>query len=351
MVLNIVDNIINKQKIIFSNLCKPAQIEYIIGIIGIISLSISCLTDSSNSKISDVCTDLLPYIATVSIATYILNALCKGGASIVSWFMIILPIVMIIISIYSKKKPEYFDIVDNLLKDVKEEYAENDKDYQETRYDKAYDDIEHFISTKPELKMFLYPKKNMETDEDNDRAEVILPEGKNFKKITESDIDAAGIDSKKIRSIQKHDDIIFILYINSNCTGNRQIYSENQHAINSRWENKIGSIYLFRKNYFDKWSKDPVQVYEKPEYEGKSTKLWILPNEKQARYNKSALEFVGINNNEISSLKNPKKKWIIKAYKADNFVGKYTLYDEDEFTLGKKMNNKITSIKITRNMS
>jgi len=323
MVLNMIKKISNKiienQTSIFANLCTPAQIEYVIGIISIVSLSISCLTQSTSSKISDVCTELLPYIITVTIVTFILNTLCKGGASYISWFMIILPIVLIITSITSKKTPE-------------------------ERF--------NYEVPKPALKMFLYPKEDMEIDEENneDKVEIILPEGKDAIKIRESDIQEIGIDPKKIKSIQKHDDIVFVLFINSDCTGNRQIYKEDLSKLSSKWKNRIGSIYLFRKASFKSLSGIPVQVFEKPEYEGKSASLWVLPTEKVAYYNKAALKFLKISNNEISSIKNPKNMWNIQVFKKDDFKGKFKVYQEDQFELNKEINNKITSIKITRNI-
>ncbi len=323
-IINILDRSNQTIITIFNSLCTPAKIEYVLGIIGIVSISISCLTQSSDSKLADACNLLIPHIFTVSIATYILNSLCKGGASIVSWIMIILPIITMIISICYKKKPQYLNTVEKFIQTT-----------------------EHY-SNKPALKVFLYPEINMESNQEDDKVEINLPAGKNSKKIHQGDIENAGIDSSKIKSIKKHDDIIMVLFKNPDCTGDKQIFTESLTKLNSRWQGKIGSIYLFRRKYFNKWSKDPVEVYEKPEYEGVGRKLWILPTETVGRYNKSALKFIGIDNNEISSMKIPKEKWIVKLYKADDFVGKYSIFNEDQFKFNKKINNKITSIQVLR---
>ena len=50
----------------------------------------------------------------------------------------------------------------------------------------------------------------------------------------------------------------------------------------------------------------------------------------------------------FSSMKIPKEKWIVKLYKADDFVGKYSIFNEDQFKFNKKINNKITSIQVLR---
>ena len=42
--------------------------------------------------------------------------------------------------------------------------------------------------------------------------------------------------------------------------------------------------------------------------------------------------------------------WNIQVFKKDDFKGKFKVYQEDQFELNKEINNKITSIKITRNI-
>jgi hypothetical protein len=134
MVLNTLEKItkkvLNKHQNVYPKLCTPAKIEYIIALIGLVSLSISCLTETSGSTFNDVCAELLPYILTATTYIYILNALCKGGASIFSWIIVLSPILVIISNIMTKTcllKPELFEEYDE------EEYNEDpdeDEDFK-----------------------------------------------------------------------------------------------------------------------------------------------------------------------------------------------------------------------------
>jgi len=302
---------------IFNKLCTPAKIEYVIGILSIVSLSFSCLTHSTESKISQICTIVIPHILTVAVSVYILNALCKGGASNIAWIIIIFPIISMILSIFTKKQKELY---------------------------KGF-------NKKPALPVFLYPERNFEENDEQNKATIYIPSNYLSKKTSEGQIEKAGIDAKKIVSIRKHDDSIIVLFTNPDCTGDREVFMNNIPKLPSRWENNIGSIYIFRKKHFNSWSRNPVRVYQKPEYEGKSTDLWILPTEKTSEYNKNHLDFLGIRDNEISSIKIPDKKWIVKAYDQPEFRGKYRLFNDHQFKLDKKINNKITSIKISRKLN
>jgi len=148
---NLANNVLNKQKNVFLKLCTPAKIEYIIALIALVSLSVSCLTESSGSTFNDACSEILPYIITTGLYLYILQVLCKGGASTFAWFIVLSPVLVLVSNVMTKTsllKPELyeeqdeienFDVVDKMLKDVKEEYAENDRDEDEDE-DEDFDD-------------------------------------------------------------------------------------------------------------------------------------------------------------------------------------------------------------------
>ena len=99
---NLANNVVNKHKNVFPKLCTPAKIEYIIAIIATVSLSISCLTETSGSTFNDVCAEILPYIITAGIYIWILQTLCKGGASIFSWIIVLSPIIVLVTKVLTK---------------------------------------------------------------------------------------------------------------------------------------------------------------------------------------------------------------------------------------------------------
>ena len=132
----ITKKVLNKHQNVYPKLCTPAKIEYIIALISLVSLSISCLTETSGSTFNDVCAELLPYILTATTYIYILNALCKGGASIFSWIIVLSPILVIISNIMTKTcllKPELFEEYDE------EEYHE-DEDENEDEEEEDFED-------------------------------------------------------------------------------------------------------------------------------------------------------------------------------------------------------------------
>jgi len=128
----ITKKVLNKHQNVYPKLCTPAKIEYIIALISLVSLSISCLTETSGSTFNDVCAELLPYILTATTYIYILNALCKGGASIFSWIIVLSPILVIISNIMTKTcllQPELFEEYDE------EEYNEDEDEDEEEEED------------------------------------------------------------------------------------------------------------------------------------------------------------------------------------------------------------------------
>ena len=143
-IINILDRSNHIIITIFNNLCTPAKIEYIIAIIATVSLSISCLTETSGSTFNDVCAEILPYILTAGIYIWILQTLCKGGASIFSWIIVLSPIIVLVTKVLTKtaylkselyEEEESFDVVDQMLKSA----VKGDEDYDEDD-DEEYDD-------------------------------------------------------------------------------------------------------------------------------------------------------------------------------------------------------------------
>ena len=148
MVLNTLEKItkkvLNKHQNVYPKLCTPAKIEYIIALIGLVSLSISCLTETSGSTFNDVCAELLPYILTATTYIYILNALCKGGASIFSWIIVLSPILVIISNIMTKTcllKPELFEEYDEEEYNEDEDEEEEEEDFEDPDEDEDFKKI------------------------------------------------------------------------------------------------------------------------------------------------------------------------------------------------------------------
>jgi hypothetical protein len=151
---NLANNVVNKHKNFFPKLCTPAKIEYIIALIATVSLSISCLTETSGSTFNDVCAEILPYILTAGIYIWILQSLCKGGASTFAWIIVLSPIIVLVTKVLTKTlylkselydEEESFDVVDQMLKSAvkgDEDYDEDDDEDEDEDEDEEYDDDE-----------------------------------------------------------------------------------------------------------------------------------------------------------------------------------------------------------------
>jgi len=140
----ITKKVLNKHQNVYPKLCTPAKIEYIIALISLVSLSISCLTETSGSTFNDVCAELLPYILTATTYIYILNALCKGGASIFSWIIVLSPILVIISNIMTKTcllKPELFEEYDEEEYNEDEDEEEEEEDFEDPDEDEDFKKI------------------------------------------------------------------------------------------------------------------------------------------------------------------------------------------------------------------
>ena len=139
MVIKTISKIVSNQKTIFNGLCSPAQIEYAISFLGISSLIISCITGNSSNQIKDACVDIIPYVIVSAFFIWILNALCKGGARIVSWAVVLAPLILMVTSILVKqdlvvKAPteKFYDSDDEswdeeLPEPFEDEYYDNDE--------------------------------------------------------------------------------------------------------------------------------------------------------------------------------------------------------------------------------
>ena len=98
----VVKTVISNSTKIFKGLCTPAQIEIVLSIIGISSLIISCLTNTPGNKFQIACIDAIPYSIVSIIFVFILNALCKGGAKIISWILVLAPLISILFTIFTQ---------------------------------------------------------------------------------------------------------------------------------------------------------------------------------------------------------------------------------------------------------
>ena len=139
MVIKTISKIVSNQKTIFNGLCSPAQIEYTISFIGVSSLIISCITGNSSNTIRDACTDIIPYVIVSAFFIWILNALCKEGARIVSWAVVLAPLILMVTSILVKQ--------DLVVKAPTEKFYDSDdeswdEELPEPFEDEYYDDDE-----------------------------------------------------------------------------------------------------------------------------------------------------------------------------------------------------------------
>ena len=117
MVIKTIKSVISNSTKIFKDLCTPAKVESVLGIVGTISVLIACLTNSTGSKLQVACTDAIPYVVVSAILVYILNALCKGGAKFASWIFVLTPLALILLSIFviNPPKESFIDFDDDEL--------------------------------------------------------------------------------------------------------------------------------------------------------------------------------------------------------------------------------------------
>jgi len=128
MVVKTIQKIISNSTKIFKGLCTPAQIETVLSIIGISSLITSCLTNSPGNKLQVACTDAIPYAIVSILFIFIHNALCKGGATIISWIIVLAPLVSILLLIFLKEFYEDEDEDYELFKEIEDGDSDDDSD-------------------------------------------------------------------------------------------------------------------------------------------------------------------------------------------------------------------------------
>ena len=104
----VIKTIISKTTKVFKGLCTPARIEFILTIIGAIATIITCFASFSETKYQSVCNNILPSTIVSGIFIWILNALCKGGAGIISWILVVGPLFIMLFSIFFGKSKEKF---------------------------------------------------------------------------------------------------------------------------------------------------------------------------------------------------------------------------------------------------
>ncbi len=173
MVVKTIKSVISNSTKIFKGLCTPAKIEAVLGIVGIISVIIACLTNSSGSKLKVACSDAIPYIVVSSIMVYILNALCKGGAKFVSWIFVLTPLVLILISIFFINPPnkESFEDLDF---DDEEMFDDDDEEMFDDDDDELFEEQESEQESEPE------PEQDSKNEKKNKRIAKIK---KNISKL------------------------------------------------------------------------------------------------------------------------------------------------------------------------
>ena len=99
----VIKTIISKTTKVFKGLCTPARIEFILTIIGAIATIITCFGSFSETKYQSVCSNILPSTIVSGIFIWILNALCKGGAGIISWILVVGPLFIMLFAIFFGK--------------------------------------------------------------------------------------------------------------------------------------------------------------------------------------------------------------------------------------------------------
>lgn len=99
----VIKTIISKTTKVFKGLCTPARIEFILTIIGAIATIITCFASFSETKYQSVCSNILPSTIVSGIFIWILNALCKGGAGIISWILVVGPLFIMLFAIFFGK--------------------------------------------------------------------------------------------------------------------------------------------------------------------------------------------------------------------------------------------------------
>tara|TARA_B100001971_G_scaffold174506_1_gene167821 strand:+ start:504 stop:1295 length:792 start_codon:yes stop_codon:yes gene_type:complete len=181
--------------------------------------------------------------------------------------------------------------------------------------------------------------------------------GEHYKKFKNKEmIDNHNMDPAVIKSLKLPSGVIMVLFAKTDCTGaKRKIYGgarnwEDMSKINS-WTIEIGSIALYRKELWDKHSKNPAIIYEGEDFTGDSAKLWVLPDEDKVSYKLNELEWWNINNDSVTSLEIPSGKWIVRGYRNDSFQGfKYSM-KKTHLKLKDSQNNTWTSLTVERQPS
>jgi len=90
----------------FSNLCAPAQFYFIIAMFSIIILAIQnygnsleyCVGDYS-CQVSSTFIVFMIKIMIVLLWTWILNLICKAGVTPLSWFLVLIPFIIMFVAI------------------------------------------------------------------------------------------------------------------------------------------------------------------------------------------------------------------------------------------------------------
>ena len=184
---NIAQKIVGNQQKYYGTLCTPAKIEYAISVVGIASLAISCLTNGSGSKLNDTCMDVIPYLVVSASFVFILNALCKGGASIISWIMVLYPLCALLISVFNKAPAvetegfkasdalkEFRDAMDEASEKFDSENQDDDDDDDDYDDDEDFDDNDDEMFSLADMEMYddVEPSENYGDRDQDDMPQI-----------------------------------------------------------------------------------------------------------------------------------------------------------------------------------
>ncbi len=97
----------NKYLKLYNSLCSPAKVYLILGVISLISLIYQNLSNPRRYRVGNISVKLSHHnllffifkIIYTIVWTFILNKLCKNGWSNVSWFLVLIPFILLFIII------------------------------------------------------------------------------------------------------------------------------------------------------------------------------------------------------------------------------------------------------------
>lgn len=109
-----------------TNMCTPATIYFVISLIGLIIIGLNNLDNNDKVCVGDMycyvgnnTTVFILNAIYILFWTFILDLMCKGGYSTLSWFVLLLPfIIVFIVFVVLMVKDEGFEASKNKLKNA-----------------------------------------------------------------------------------------------------------------------------------------------------------------------------------------------------------------------------------------